>query len=72
MRLDLLQQLSAPRISLTHADICRELRKMFSREPERAEVAIGLMYGHAFKKAEEAYAARGSRGRQRWTTYWAT
>lgn len=65
MRLDLLQQLLAPRI--THADIEREIRKLYRNDPVKAEQAVGQMYGYAFRKAEEAYAARGSCGRQDWS-----
>jgi len=68
MRLDLLQQLLsdhfAPRV--THRDIERELRSLLRTDPEKAERAVGALYGHAFRRAEEAYAARGSRGRQEW------
>jgi hypothetical protein len=66
MRLDLIQQLLAPRITL--ADMAREIRKMYRADPMKGESAIGHLYGSVFKRAEEAYAARGSRGRQEWST----
>jgi hypothetical protein len=65
VRLDLLLDVIAPRI--THRDVERELRKMMRTDPMRAERAVGQMYGHAFRKAEESYAERGSLGRQDWS-----
>ena len=70
MRPELIQQIFDevfPQPKITHADIERELRRMLVHDPEKAERMVGHMYGHAFRKAEEAYAARGSRGRQPWT-----
>jgi len=70
IRLDLLEKAIrqlAHRPKLTHRLIAEELRKLFAQYPEKAEAAIGHMYGVAFRKAEIAYEARGCRGRQDWT-----
>lgn len=65
MRLDLIQQILAPRITMR--DIERELRSLLIQDPMKMERAVGTMYGTAFKKAEVEYASRGSRGHQEWS-----
>lgn len=64
MNFDLLQQVLAPKATL--ADLARELRSMYAADPLKAERAVGYLYGRVFRKAEDAYERRGSRGRQRW------
>jgi hypothetical protein len=64
MRRDLLEQILSPKVGL--ADVEQAVRKVLRHDPMKMEDAIGHLYGRAFKKAEEAYAARGSRGKQRW------
>jgi hypothetical protein len=67
MKLDLIQQVIgeslAPRLNLR--DIEQRLRKLLP-DSDQAERAVGALYGHAFRRGEEAYMARGSRGRQLW------
>ena len=58
------EQILAPQ--MTHRDLERELCKMMPRSLEWVEEAVGRMYGHAFRLAEAAYAARGSKGRHPW------
>jgi len=68
MILDILKALDVVlRPSVTLADVAQQLRKLFAADPLRGAQAIGQMYGHAFRKAEAAYAARGFQGRQPWT-----
>ena len=69
MRLDLLQQIAAamyPTPRITHADLAREIRILYRHDLLKAESAVGNMYGYAFRKAEEAYEQRGSRGKHVW------
>ena len=63
MKYDLLQQIFNPKIAL--CDIEDVLRKII-QDPVRIERAVGTMYGNAFRLAEKAYAARGSKGRHPW------
>lgn len=70
MRYELLKQViedafAPPTITL--AMVADAVRNLYRNDPVKAERSVGNMYGHAFKKAEAAYAARGSRGRQEWT-----
>jgi hypothetical protein len=65
VRLDLIHEALLPRIG--HKEIEREIRKIMRNDPIKAEQAVGSMYGYSFRKAEEAYAKRGSRGRQDWS-----
>jgi hypothetical protein len=62
------KQLFAPRgFTIGHAEIEVEIRKALCHDPIKAERAVGHMYGYAFRKAEEAYARRGFKGKQDWT-----
>ena len=67
MRLDILQQILAPPLRISHREIEQEIRKLFRHDPMRAERVVGNMYGYAFRKAEEAYAKRDSCGKHDWS-----
>jgi len=64
MRLDLLLKVMRdaldPTPQITLADVERGLRNVLRNDPEKAERAIGHMYGHAFRKKEEIYDGRRS------------
>lgn len=64
MRLDLLRQVLAHALApkILVRDVERELRKILP--PEEVDRVVGTMYGNAFRKAEAAYLARGSKGKQ--------
>jgi hypothetical protein len=64
MRPDLIAQILAPRIGLSH--VADGLRRVIA-DPVDAERKIGRMYGATFKNREEHYDKTLGRGRMPWT-----
>jgi hypothetical protein len=65
VKIDLLRQifedLSTPFLRITLRDIEGTLRKAMAHDPERAERAVGVLYGGVFKNREMIYEANGGR-----------